>query len=237
MKKILLIFLLLLPLNVVADDLLDSLRDYQVGLRKAFCVDTASQSFISDAYADFWIRLSIASIVPATKADKAVIYDTTVFRQKTYALDTTIAGISGVQWVKYDTIKPLRYMSMENWQRGYGDLVRSLGDESGALERRPYFYDYSDSNLFLYPAPITGGDSLQIVCWRKTRSLMTDSSFASIPRMYRAAVLHYAAWMIARSKQNPLLEHFRQSYIESIQLAKEALGESKTTTAVDPAAP
>lgn len=214
MKKYLVILLLLTSTSQSAD-ILETFKNYRHNIRRCFDVDTSDVGFVSDSTLNEFIRISVITISPTIKATKKIFVDTTVFRRKTYSLDSTIVGIDNVFWEKGDSIKSLTYTPVDQWQAALGDLIKFLA-EGEELERRPFLYDYTDDELLLYPTPIIGGDTIKIMAWRKIPSIAAVDSLAIIPQNYRSAILHYACYMVARAKQHSLKNDFKDDYREAM---------------------
>jgi len=219
MKKIALIlstFALFLSTNVFAADVLGTFSDYTYLLRQSFNVDTSDQAYLSDTIAHQFVRLSVVTLGPMLRGDKAVFHDTTVYHKDHYGLDTTIWGISSVQWVHADTVKTLKWIPQSRFGETYQQMAAPA---QTAVERRPYFYDHIDDTLFVFPAPIRNGDTLRIVAWKKVPSIAASDNLSGIPQKYRSPIFHFAAYLIARAKQHPLTALYRQDYQEAMTFA------------------
>lgn len=97
-------------------------------------------------------------------------------------------------------------------------------DADTPYDRRPDYYDYTDSLLFLYPVPIIAGDTIRILAWTKVPAPSSDS-LVSIPIEYRDAVLKYATYMTAKSRQHPLTELvYKRDYDEAIAILRSIYG-------------
>lgn len=218
---LLIVFCLLLPVYTQEADVLEGFTDYAAMLRMMFGHEPAAVDFVSDTTANSFLRLSIISLSPILKADKAVFWDTTVYFKSVYALDTTIWGIFGIEWIHADTNQPIDYVPRSEWKRRAKHEGKQIQLRKGVtpFERRPYYYDHIDDTLFLFPTPIIGGDSLRITAWRKVLSISASDNLDQIPQKFRAPIVHYAAWLIARSQQHPLTELYRLGFNESLQMA------------------
>ncbi len=228
MRKYLLI--ILLASSVQGADILENFKNYRHLIRQAFDVDTVDTDFMDDSTLNQFVRISVITLTAPLQSNKKIFTDTTVFRQKQYALDSTIVTIYDVFWEKQDTIRPLAYMKVGNWSKGIGDLKKFLADEGQSLEKRPYFYDFTDDEILLYPTPINGGDTIKIMALRKVPSLSAVDSLATVPQNYRAPIYHYACWLVARAKQHPLKEDYRLGYTEAIAFLRASEGRAVEVT-------
>lgn len=222
MKKIILILLFsLLWVSVEGADILEDFAGYTEMLRMMFHRTPTSTSFIDDTTAHQFIRLSVITLSPILKADKATFWDTTVTNKNAYALDTTIWGILGLNWIKADTIRPLVCVEMQDWYNRAIAEKRPLQLAAGStpFDKRPYYYDHIDDTLFLFPSPTIEGDSIRIIAWQKVKSIAASDKLSDIPQKYRAPIVHYAAWLLARSRQHPQTEQFRLGFTEALQIA------------------
>ncbi len=218
MKKIVLIlssFVLILSSNAFPADVLDGFTSYSHLSRTMFGVDTADKSFVSDTTIHDLVRLSVITLGPALRGNKGVFFDTTVYHRDMYGLDSTIWGVSSVQWIHGDTVKTLIRIPQNLFGETYQKFAKAA---EGPMERRPYFWDHIDDTLILFPVPIRNADSLRITAWRKVSSISASDNLASIPQKFRAPFVHYAAYLLARAKQHPLVQLYRQDYIDAMSL-------------------
>ena len=226
MKKILLVCIFCVVLTGVpvgGADILEDFAGYTEMLKMLFHVQSASTNtgFVDDTTAHQFVRLSIITLSPILKADKAMFIDTTRFFQSVYALDTALWGILGVEWVHADTNQPIEYMPRSQWReqtiaRGWPLMLRHATKKQS---RRPYFYDHIDDTLFLFPTPIIGGDTLRITGWRKVSSIAASDNLDQIPQKFRAPIVHYAAWLLARARQHRFVNEYRLGFTEALNIA------------------
>ena len=219
MKKIVLMsstFVLVLCTPVSAADILGTFSDYTYLLRQAFSVKVSDTFYLSDTIAHQFVRLSVVTLGPMLRGDKAVFHDTTVYHKDHYGLDTTIWGISSVQWIHDDSVKTLDRIPQSLFGKTYKPLAKTA---QTSVERRPYYYDHIEDTLFVFPVPIRNGDTLRIVAWRKVPSIAASDNLSGIPQKYRSPIFHFAAYLIARAKQHPLVGLYRQDYQEAMTFA------------------
>lgn len=224
MKKSLLVCvfcMLLTGMPVKGADILEDFAGYTEMLRMLFHRVPASTNFVDDTTAHQFIRLSVITLSPILKADKATFIDTTVVFNNVYVLDTAIWGILGVEWVRYDTNQVIEYMPRSEWrartlERGWPLMLRHATKDQ---TRRPYFYDHIDDTLFLFPTPIKGGDTLRITGWQKVTNIAVADDLDQIPQKFRAPIVHYAAWLLARSRQHLFINEYRLGFTEALNIA------------------
>ena len=214
-----LFLLLVLPSVLKAADILETFADYSYMLRRAFHQDTANRDFLDDTTANQFVRFAVVTLMPVLRADKAVFTDSLIYAKSAYLLDSTLLGITAVYWFSVDSVKVLDRVPMSLWKLHYQKLLK---DADKALHRRPYFYDYTDDTLFIYPTPVINGDDIRIVGWRKIPSLAAVDSLVNIPQKFRAPIFHYAAWLVARARQHPLLGEYKAAYVESMRFVLQA---------------
>lgn len=199
-------------------DILEDFTGYSRMLRSLFNQSPTDADFISDTVAHDIIRLSVITLAPALQADKAVFWVTTTNAVGEYALDTSVIGILGVEFQSADTVWPIIYMPRNRWWTESANRSRLLSEGERRLDRIPYFFDYTDDTLLLFPDPIYTGDSIRITAYRKILSLAAADNLDAIEQEYRGPIVHYAAWMWARARQHPLVEQYRQGFNDAVQL-------------------
>lgn len=206
----------------VQADQLDKFRDYRYAIKQALGLDTASTMY-SDTTIHQNIRLAVLNVTPITQYRQKEFTFLTTYKQNRYALDTLIAGIIALEWKKLDSVKSLVFAPKASW---YQLPIKQTKDEQEAYIRRPSYYDYTDSLLFLYPVPILVGDTMRILAWTKPVATAADSlSLTVIPIEYRDAVLKYATYMTAKSRQHPLTELiYKRDYDEAVAILKIVYG-------------
>lgn len=226
MKRFILISMLVFVLGtpVSAADILGTFADYTYLLRQSFNVDTSDTGYLSDTIAHQFVRLSVITIVPITHGTKGIFYDTTIYHKDHYNLDTLIWDIYSVQWIHEDTIKTLRRVPQHLFTEAFEKMFPQslLGEAQTPIERRPYFYDHLDDKngkIFIYPAPIRNGDTLRIIAWSKVHDIVASDHLSNISQKYRSPIFHFAAYLIARAKQHPLVGLYRQDYQEAMAFA------------------
>lgn len=205
MKRIVLIVstVVLFLSTAQSADLLDKYRDYRYAIKQALGIDTASTMY-ADTTLNQFIRLSQLHVSPLIRFRQKEFSVITTYKQNRYTLDTMITGIEVVEWKKIDSVKSLIYAPKNSW---YQLPVKQSKDEPEAYARRPSYYDYTDSLIFLYPVPIEVGDTIRILAWVKLPNVASDSlALIAIPIEYRDAVLKYATYKTAQSRQHPLTE-------------------------------
>lgn len=223
-KRIVLILTTFVLLSATAQsaDLLDKFRDYRYAIKQALGLDTASTMY-ADTTLNQNIRLSVLHVTPITQYRQKEFSIPTTYKQNRYTLDTLVSGIISVEWKKIDSVKSLVYIPRFSW---YQMPKKQTTTEDTPYDRRPDYYDYTDSLLFLYPVPIIVGDTIRILAWTKPIDLATDSlELTTIPIEYRDAVLKYATYMTAKSRQHPLTELvYKRDYDEAVAILKIVYG-------------
>lgn len=216
-----LVILLLLSSTVNSADILETFTDYRETIRRAFDVAIDDEAYASDSTINQFVRISVATLVAPIRSNKKIFTDTTLFLDENYPLDSTITTIYGVYWKSEDSVKALDYVPVGQWSKSLGDLKKFLAESELSFEQRPYYYDFTDDELLLYPVPIRNGDTLKIMALRKVPSLSAVDSLATIPQNYRAPVFHYACYLLARAKQHPLTNNYKADFAESMALVRE----------------
>ena len=233
MRRILFILMLvpvLLWSTAQSADLLETYKDYRFMMRQLLGTDTTDKDYLSDTLANQMTRLSVSVVLPATRAIKTVLWDTTEFKKDAYTLDTTVTGIIAVQWRHNDTLKSLVHTPMEQWNQL---LIKRAGDASpnASSDRRPFVYDYIDGTVFIHPIPIEIGDSLRIIAWRRVPSIAAVDSLSLIPQQYRHPIVLYAAWQIARARQHGGAKALHEAFIEAMAMVNASLNRKGTAVA------
>jgi len=228
MKRLLLIILLLVVCSSVqaARGHLDSLRNYEVQVKIYLNVDTTNTTYITTGALDHLIREAIITNMVLMRGDKTTdASKVTTALQNTYALDTLMSGVSGVSWVKNDSVKSLLYVPREKWYEMEHKIT--VGQEDN-YQRRPSYYDYDDDNVYLFPVPHIAGDTIEIAGWQRIGRLPgavaddTTSALIAIPQKYRAVIARYAAWLVADSKQHPSAAAFKNRWMELLSAINAA---------------
>ena len=224
MKKLIIIFLILLCGNVLSADFCENFEEYRRQIKRNLHLDTASTA-ISDTTLNQFIRQGVIKVMPLIQAIKSTDLFVTVHRQGVYTLDSTVVGVLNVEWSKNDSLKSLLYSPKEIWHEK--ELKTLAGERS--YDGRPSFYDYIDNTIYLYPVPFRNGDSIRVSVYRKINSISALDSLILIPQKYRVAVLEYATWISARTVQHPLMETFERDFNMSVSILKSG-GANVTTS-------
>ena len=221
---ILLVFSLFACTASGADEFLDSLQDYRHDIMIALGADTNSSIFDDSTLNDF-VRHSVYHLIPVTRMRQKEFSFETTYKNNRYALDTSIMEIIAVEWFNLDSLKSIIYAPKSSWYRLPTKLTKN---EPEAYSRRPSYYDFTDSLIFLYPVPILI-DSIRILASTKPPDFFTQDTLEAIPIEYRDAVLKYATYLAARSRQHPLTQLFWREYQETIANIRNAYGRPADT--------
>ncbi len=222
MKRIILVFLLSMfvcPI-VSAADYLETFVDYRWEMRRALGLDTTSSGVLDDTTANQFVRQAVFQIIPILRP--RFIEDTiaTAANDNTYSLDTLTIGISSVQWRTGDSVKSLIYAPRAIWYQL--SVNPNLASEENPYNKRPSYYDYADSQIFLYPIPAIANDSFYIMSWYKLPTAYAGDSLFQIPVQYRVAVLRYAVYLVAQSRRHPLTEIYLRDYQTIVEVLRSA---------------
>ena len=222
MKGILLLVLLLvMPLEVMAADFLDSFAEYNYQVRRKLGVDTAGTGYHSDTTGKQFVREAVVFVVPLVRAIKSNGVIVTTYRTHAYALDTLVVDVVSAMWIKNDSIKTLLYKPKELWYQGEDN---STTDGRG-FTKRPSYYDYDDDSVYFYPAPTnTTGDTISISMSSKVKNISAAASLTDIPPKYRIAVLYHALFNAAASRQHPHTAIYYQEYITAVNSLRSKQG-------------
>lgn len=224
MKKLIIVFLILLCGNVLSADFCETFEEYRRQIKRKMHLDTASTA-ISDTTLNHFIREAVIKVMPLIQAIKSTDSFLTVHRQGVYSLDTTVVGVLNVEWSKNDSLKTLIYSPKEVWHE---KELKTLSGFKG-YDSRPSLYDYIDNTIYLYPIPFRNGDSMRVSVYRKLNSISASDSLSLIPQKYRVAVLEYATYITASSLQSPLTTTFQSDFQMSVSILK-AGGANVTTS-------
>ena len=212
MKKILFtLCLLLICGNILSSDFCETFEDYEWRIKGKLNLDTASTA-ISDTIMHQHIREAVIKVLPMIRGIKSIDTILTTANAGAYSLDSTVVGVLNVEWFKEDSLKTMLYSPKSGW---YQYVVKGLSGKKG-YEKRPSYYDYIDNLLFMFPIPISGGDSIEVSVYRKVNSISALDSLVLIPQKYRVAILEYATFLAASSIQSPLMAIFEKSFKESV---------------------
>lgn len=222
MKRLLLVLLLLVVgSSAQAFDYLDSLRNYEVQVKVYLNVDTTNTTYITTGALDHLIHEAIVTNMVFMRGDKTTdATNVTSYRQNTYALDSLMSGVTGISWVKNDTVKSLLFVPQSRW---YEMEHRQTVGQKDAFLKRPSYYDYDDDNVYLFPVPSVVGDTIEIAGFQRVPDISTATDLGAIPQKYRTVIARCAAWLVAKAKQHPLAETYKQSYIEALAAVNSAL--------------
>ena len=232
MKKILLIMIIMvLATNVGAVDYLDNFTDYRWAMRRALGLDTTSQRVLDDTTANQFIREGVYHVTPVLSLRQKEFTFATTYKNNRYALDTLIMEIIAVEWFNLDSIKTIIFAPKKSW---YQLPIKQTADEPMAYSRRPSYYDYTDSLIFLYPVPIIVGDSIRILASTRLPDFNIKDTLEIVPIEYRDAILKYATYLAARSKAHPQTELFWKEYQETILNIRRAYGRPVESISTSP---
>ena len=228
---VLLIFLLFCT-TIQGADVLEVFEQYRHGIKQSLGLDIAS-SAIADTTLNEYVRRAVFQIIPLLQP--RMIEDTigpTTANDNVYSLDTLTIGISSVQWRTRDSIKSLIYAPREVWYQLNVDP--NLANEENPYNKRPSYYDYADSQIFLYPIPTIANDTFYVMSWYKVQAIVALDSLIKIPVQYRVAILSYATYLAARSKTHPQTELFWKEYQETILNIRRAYGRPVESISTSP---
>ena len=231
MKKILLILSLILMFSATAESgdlFLDDFQNYRHSIRTSLGLDTNSTVFADTTLNDF-TRQAVYHIIPTIQLRQKEFTFATTYKNNRYALDTSIMQIIAVEWFNVDSIKSIIYAPKSSW---YQLPVKQTKGEPKAYSRRPSYYDFTDSLIFLYPVPIIVDDSIRILASTKLPDFNVKDTLDVVPIEYRDAVLKYATYLAARSRLHPLTQLFFQEYQETIANIRRAYGRPVENTTV-----
>ena len=219
--RILLILLVfsLFALPVASADVLEVFEQYRHGIKQSLGLDITS-SAIADTTLNEYVRRAVLQIIPLLKPRFIEDSIVTTANDNIYSLDTLTLGISSVQWRTKDSVKSLIYAPRAIWYQL--SVNPNLASEENPYNKRPSYYDYADSLLFLYPIPTITSDTFWIMSWYKLPAAVSTDSLFQIPIQYRPAVLRYATYLAGRSRQHPLTEIFYRDYQEIVAILKQA---------------
>ena len=230
--KILLMLLIfsLFALPVFSADLfLNNFQKYRHSIRTSLGLDTNSTAILDTTLNDF-VRQSVYHITPTTQFRQREFSFETTYKNNKYKLDTSIMEIITVEWFNLDSLKTIIFAPRNSW---YQLPIKQTADEPAAYSRRPSYYDYTDSIIFLYPVPILV-DSIRILASTKLPDFNVKDTLGIVPIEFRDAVLRYATYLAARSRQHPLTQLFWREYQEAIANTRRAYGRPVENTTTSP---
>jgi len=222
MKRLLLVLLLCVVSPVSAGDYLGTYANMCAQVRVNLGMDSASGGPVSNDEFGIFTRQGLMEVASIARAIRGIRIDTTVRGQYAYALDTSVMGVTGSEWVSGDTVKPFILVDDESFQAHA--LDKSLVDKQG-VARRPWWYRVTDDSLYLYPVPCVSGDTIKMYTWEKPINIDTLSTFAQIDIKYRQGVFHYVLWRVALAKTHPAATIFQNEYAAYI---KSLVGQKRT---------
>ena len=222
MKRVILVFILSMFVCPIASaaDYLETFVDYRWEMRRALGLDTTSSGVLDDTTANQFIRQAVFQITPILKPRLIEERILTVANNNIYSLDTLTIGISSVQWRRKDSAKSLIYAPRSVWYQL--QVNPNITNEENPYDQRPSYYDYADSQIFLYPIPGIANDSIYIMSWFKLPTIYAGDSLFQIPVQYRSAVLRYAVYLVAQSRRHPLTEMYLRDYQAIVDILKSA---------------
>lgn len=201
-------------------DYADSFSEYRIQIKNNLNVKITNTTWISDSTLNDFIRASIIKVSPIVRSNKTQFKFTTRNLIGSYSLDTTVVGVIDVAWSSNNYLKVMMYAPKSIW---YTFENKSTIDGKDVYAKRPSYYDYIDGTLFLYPVPTTTGDTVVIDAYTKITSLSASDNLDDIPQVYRTAIVDYATYLAARSKQHPDRAMYYQNYLESVQLINQSV--------------
>ena len=222
MKKLIILLVSVLGFNVYAADYLGTITDYRYAVRRDLNVDSASTAYLSDTALNQIIRGAIVTIMPVIQGDKSEDTILTTRNTMRYALDSTCLSVTDVEWRKTDSGKGLNFVKRGQW---YEQKHRTTSNTFDPYKRRPSFWDSDDDYLYVSPTPSINNDTLLIQYIRKVPSIATASSLSMIPQAYRPAVLAWASYVAARTKQRADKDIFLRDFIMVAKNVNNALNQ------------
>jgi hypothetical protein len=209
MKRITIFLLLFLASSVGAADFLDSFSEYRAHVKRKLGIATTNTTYVSDSSFNQFVREAVVAVVPVVGADKEIKVTTSSYRQMTYTLDTQVVKIHSVRWSKNDSTKSLLFVPMEVW---YEQEHKSTTNQQKPHDKRPSYYFYTDTQLFVHPPPVIVGDTFRILATLKVKDIAAAADLAAVYPKYRVALLNYVAWKVAESRQHPMTNMFKADY-------------------------
>ena len=202
-RKLGLIFLLLLAVNVSAIDL-DSTRQVRVATFNLLGVDTTGVNGLSAGQVDNYINLAINEVNDELDIYKRTELVVTAGHSNFVTLDSAIRVIS-CMFVNGDTIIGLNHLYSS-------EVVDSVLAKVNTTEsdRPTDFYFWGDSLCFV-PTP-NRIDTFQV----HYLHLIPNDSLGIIPRNYRNGVLYYACMLAATDLNSTRLPVFEKLYYNFI---------------------
>ena len=219
MKKYIYFITFMLMFGVThSADFCGSFSEYRTQMRRKLDIKQSNTAYADDSTLNQFIRESVVHVVPLINGYTTTAVVTTSYGDNSYAIDTSLVDIESVEWSYNDSIKSMIYVPKAQW---YQMENKETGTKDG-YEKRPSYYDFTDSYLYLYPVPTKSGDSIIITGTGKIKSLAGSDSLSNIPQKYRDVVLNYAVYQLSRAKQHPAWESFYRDYAESVSMFRGA---------------
>ncbi len=222
MKRVIFLLVFALVVSVQGADYLETITDYRYAVRRDLNVDSASTAYLSDTALNQIIRGAIVTIMPIIRGDKSEDTILTTRNTMRYALDSTCVSVTDVEWRKTDSGKSLNFVKRGKW---YEQEHRSTSGTLDPYKRRPSFWDSDDDYLYVSPTPSINNDTLLIRYIRKVPSIATASSLSMIPQAYRPAILAWASYVTARTKQRVDRDIFLRDFIMVAKNVNNALNQ------------
>jgi len=200
MKRIILILfaLSLLPFTSRAE-FLDSTSEMMAMVRDNLRMKAATTA-LTDSVITKYIKqaaydLSAAAALIARR-------DTVITTQylHDYTLDSQIIDVKKVFWNKRDSLAPLKYITVENWDSVLVYGVTLSGHEGEDMI--PRAYDWVAGRITLYPVPVRTGDTIIIDAIARPDSVTTGDTLQYVtdfPTIYRPMIVTYATVLTAAS--------------------------------------
>ena len=214
MKKITVIVVsMLLAANTFGGQALSSFSSIREQVRNRLNLSASSTSYLSDSTINGHIRTGIIEVNPLLRGVKGTNTFVTTLNQNTYSLDSLAIGVVAAEWSYNDTVKALNYVPRARWYELETKTTRVGKDGWGS---RPSAYDYTYSQIILYPTPTKSGDTIKVTSWKRITGMDTLTTLSAMPEAYREAVLNYVVWQVALSKQHPTAPIRKEEYERSL---------------------
>lgn len=229
MKKLLwiVVTLLLVVATGRAGDYLDDYTDLAKQARLNLGYDTSSAAPVTNTEFAYYTRQGLAELTALVQSIHKVRVKTTTRGKQGYALDSTVVGVIGVEWIKGDSIKVM----LNDPRESYGDkMLNTLVGKQG-YEGRPSWYTYTDDSLYLYPIPWLAGDTIKIFVWEKPVNIDTLTVLTQLKLPMRQALLHYVCYRVAMAKIDPRAELYYRDYSAYVGALLQQRGMSAKVTA------
>jgi hypothetical protein len=220
MKKLIVLFIVLLAIPSFADDFADSLLKQTAIVKQNLGFKTNAPAY-PDSIAEKHIRMATIDVNVALWANKVQDTVYTVENQDAYVVDSVIRPFE-VYFINADTLIALKRVHVKNFIGLYNTPEELTGEEE--YGRFPAFYDWFNNRLVLYPVPVADDDTLIIEGLGKIVNIFTDTTIgdtiiigtdtsvvaynsttfpSQLDIHYRMAVLYRATYLGALAKDMP----------------------------------